>query len=308
MKQETRNKLALVLFCLLFSLGGGLLLLYVFIGHGWNFAATEIDEVSGSMEEYLVIMFDGTTDPMLVASQKASDEDLPGFGQGDITLGDEDADAVLNAMLDEKYGPVEVPVVAEEEAVESEEEEEAVEPDEVVAEEPVKEEETAQRGPLSIAEAVASVATNGIASKEDDTANKDLGSAYASYLGKNAEVMPLYTKDPDVFSDGTIYVKGTYRVGILGMTKPIATDELQARIDKLYDEGANFVVFIGPYAEIISGAHGIDVMIVTQGSSALIEGHWKDGVYVVQSPVVTTIGAVIVSPNHVMSVKRITTF
>ena len=267
MKQEVRNKLALLLFCLLFALGGAVLVLYVYLGHNWNYTATDIDVASGSMEEYLVIMFDGTTDPLLVASQKASDEGLSGFKDAEIDLGSNDLNFILAGSIANKYGVD----LTKEKSFED----------------------------LSVLQVLMKQVA------EANRSERDLGQAYASYNKKNASVLPIYTKDPGVFTEGTVYVKGSYKIGVLGLEQPIETKELQARVDNLRNAGVDIVVLIGPYENIFLGTEGIDVMIVTQGSTGEVESHWNGDTFVVETSLVGTIDAVVVSPNHVMSARRI---
>lgn len=267
MKPETRNKLALVLFCLLFAFGGVVLVLYVYIGHNWNYTATDIDVASGSMEEYLVIMFDGTTDPLLVASQKASDEGLPGFSEAEIDLGSDDLNILLAEAIADKYG--------------------------------VDLEEEKSFADLSVLQVLK------MQIAEANPSERDIGQAYASYNKKNASVLPLYTKDPEVFTEGTIYKKGSYKIGVLGLEQPIATKELQARVDNLRNADVDVVVLIGPYENIFLGTEGIDIMIVTQGSTGELQDHWNNDTFVVEASLAGTIDTVVVSPNHVMSTRRV---
>ena len=58
MEKRTREILALVLLVVLGLFAAGAMAWYVVAGHGWNQAATRIDDMVGSMDGYTVIVFE----------------------------------------------------------------------------------------------------------------------------------------------------------------------------------------------------------------------------------------------------------
>ena len=74
MKQETREKIALVVFLALIAgtlLGVGM---YLRVGHSWNHAATSIDDARGDMEGYSAIVFRGVNVPSSREAEAMADE------------------------------------------------------------------------------------------------------------------------------------------------------------------------------------------------------------------------------------------
>ena len=58
-----REKIALVVFvaCILLIIAG--IVAYLFAGHSWNYAASRIDDATGEMDGYRVVMYEGTAVP-----------------------------------------------------------------------------------------------------------------------------------------------------------------------------------------------------------------------------------------------------
>lgn len=67
MNKRTREIVALVLLALLGLVVLAAMAWYIFIGHNWNRAATNIDETVGQMDGYTVVLFEGQ---MLPASER----------------------------------------------------------------------------------------------------------------------------------------------------------------------------------------------------------------------------------------------
>lgn len=63
MNQQSREKIALVVFVALivFVIGGGIW--YLNVGHNWNTVGTTIDDATGSLEGYTAIVYDGVRPP-----------------------------------------------------------------------------------------------------------------------------------------------------------------------------------------------------------------------------------------------------
>ena len=74
MASVKREKIALIGFVTLLVVGLVAICTYLFVGHSWNFLATTVDDISGSMNGYAVITFQGTVPPN-TTSQKEVDID-----------------------------------------------------------------------------------------------------------------------------------------------------------------------------------------------------------------------------------------
>lgn len=63
MKKLSREKIALVIFAALIVLGFGALMFYMTgIGHSFNVTASNIDDAAGDLDEYTVIIYEGTAE------------------------------------------------------------------------------------------------------------------------------------------------------------------------------------------------------------------------------------------------------
>lgn len=72
MTPQLREKIALLVFCLLIIFGGAILCFYIFAGHSWNITASNIDDTFGSMDDYVTIVFDGTAEGELAKTDAIS--------------------------------------------------------------------------------------------------------------------------------------------------------------------------------------------------------------------------------------------
>ena len=60
MQKRTREILALLLLGILALVGVGAMAYYIFIGHNWNVAASNIDDRIGQLDGYTVVLYEGT--------------------------------------------------------------------------------------------------------------------------------------------------------------------------------------------------------------------------------------------------------
>jgi hypothetical protein len=72
MEKRTREIIAVLLLAALLLAGGGFMAWYLVAGHGWNVAATAIDDKTGNMEGYVCILYEGTDIPREVVSKLPS--------------------------------------------------------------------------------------------------------------------------------------------------------------------------------------------------------------------------------------------
>lgn len=85
MTYQSREKIALVVFCMLFVLVGVLLLVYIVAGHSWNVAASNIDDSFGSMDGYVTVVFDGSAE---APEQDSNTTSLSGIVEEPVTSTD----------------------------------------------------------------------------------------------------------------------------------------------------------------------------------------------------------------------------
>ena len=76
MGKRTREIVALVMLALLGLIVLAAMVWYIFIGHNWNIAASNIDESIGQMDGYTVILYEGQTLPSTERNRISSNQPL----------------------------------------------------------------------------------------------------------------------------------------------------------------------------------------------------------------------------------------
>lgn len=90
MVNQFREKIALAVFFGLVILGFCSLIGYLMLGYSWNVAATNIDDATGSLDDYTVIIFDGVavptskSDPSIEKDYEENSSDLLDEQQSDV--------------------------------------------------------------------------------------------------------------------------------------------------------------------------------------------------------------------------------
>lgn len=74
MKNVSREKIALIVFLVLAIAAGFVLFGYIFAGHSWNIAASNLDDTFGNMDGYTVIAYEGTAEGEQAEEQETEPE------------------------------------------------------------------------------------------------------------------------------------------------------------------------------------------------------------------------------------------
>ena len=277
MSSTLRNRIALVIFFLLMAFGGVCIVIYIMVGHGWNYAATEIDDTSGNMQEYLVVVFDGTsTTSGGISSNKnenAANQNTNKNKNQNTTANQNTNNTNSSAREGEGIGAqIQRFFNLDSSTDATESEKDAIDDSPIINSTP-------------------RAAT--------------LGDAYASYLEKGADVLCLYSRDISHYAAGEIFYKGSYTVGVLGLTEIESYKQVQAKIDALRSRGANAVVVLAARSSMLAATKGANVCIEVGGNTKALESSVSGGVVSVKSSAIGTIDAVILSPNHIVSAKML---
>ena len=279
MSSTLRNRIALAIFFLLMAFGGVCIVIYIMVGHGWNYAATEIDDSSGNMQEYLVVVFDGTsTTSDGVSSKKnentANQNTNKNKNKNQNTTANQNTNNTNSSAREGEGIGAQIQrffnLDSSTDATESEKD--AIDDSPIISSAPR--------------------ATT-------------LGDAYASYLEKGADVLCLYSRDISHYAAGEIFYKGSYTVGVLGLTEIESYKQVQAKIDALRSRGANAVVVLAARSSMLAATKGANVCIEVGGTTKALESSVSGGVVSVKSSAIGTIDAVILSPNHIVSAKML---
>ena len=123
-----------------------------------------------------------------------------------------------------------------------------------------------------------------------------------SYLEKGAQVLVLDTKHPSVYEDGMIVKRGSKRIGVFSVDVPLSEEAAQERLDYFKEAKVDVVVCIASVCSYVRNATGIDVVVTLQDDVSTM-GTNANGTFYVNAPSVDSVGAVLLSPNNVVSAK-----
>lgn len=123
-----------------------------------------------------------------------------------------------------------------------------------------------------------------------------------SYLEKGAQVLVLDTKHPSVYEDGMIVKRGSKRIGVFSVDVPLSEEAAQERLDYFKEAKVDVVVCIASVCSYVRNATGIDVVVTLQDDVSTM-GTNVNGTFYVNAPSIDSVGAVLLSPNNVVSAK-----
>ena len=123
-----------------------------------------------------------------------------------------------------------------------------------------------------------------------------------SYLEKGAQLLVLDTKHPSVYEDGMIVKRGSKRIGVFSVDVPLSEEAAQERLDYFKEAKVDVVVCIASVRSYVRNATGIDVVVTLQDDVSTM-GTNVNGTFYVNAPSIDSVGAVLLSPNNVVSAK-----
>ena len=123
-----------------------------------------------------------------------------------------------------------------------------------------------------------------------------------SYLDKGAQVLVLDTKHSSVYEDGMIVKRGSKRIGVFSVDVPLSEEAAQERLDYFKEAKVDVVVCIASVRSYVRNATGIDVVVTLQDDVSTM-GTNANGTFYVNAPSIDSVGAVLLSPNNVVSAK-----
>lgn len=127
-----------------------------------------------------------------------------------------------------------------------------------------------------------------------------------SYRDKKASVLSLNVIDYTNYADGMILKCGTHRVGVFSVSTRLTDAQLKAKIKYFKDHKVDYIICITANSSLVTGRiEGVDIAISLTKEAKLAVGTTVNGTYYVQSPCTGKIGALLISPQSVVSSKDI---
>lgn len=315
----SRDKIALVVFAALLILGMAALIGYIQLGHSWNVAASNIDDVTGTMDDYTTILYEGTVplgakvieededdqEPLdASSSREASSFRNPFDRNDDLDIAPKQGIPSKNdeRSAEEKAAAAEARARLQEfintKGTVNRLSEAALSSD-LIPEDPLfgldlTETETTIVGPGANTASAKKVT---ILDRED---------VEKSYREKGATVITLDTENPEKYQEGLIIKKGSKRVGVFSVSETDTTFKIEQRALAFNKYSVDFVVAITPSKKLVEKAQGIDIVISTQNEKLFVMGETINNTFYVGAPTKGSIGAILISPSNVVSAKVLT--
>lgn len=321
MSSETREKQALVVFVLLILLGMSGLVWYLFAGHSWNVAASNIDDSVGRMEGYTAILYAGTT-PAETSSAKKSSSKLSNAYEVDSQNPTSDASTRKGSQSSaddpekggESAGSDSVEATQGDSA-RTESNQEVSDGDRLQAESrgsigsSEKDEDTSFSDAMPSSSASSAQALDDAASQKSSSSSSrqalEPDAVRESYEEKGAGVLVLDLGQPEIYSEGTIVKRGKRRIGVISISRPLNEVLAKRMLAPFHEAKVDMMVCIAPEKSYLAGISGFDVVVCTSDESLSVIGETSNGSFFVNAPSLGSVGATLVSPSNVVSAKVI---
>lgn len=332
MSSETREKQALVVFLLLVVLGMSGLIWYLFAGHSWNVAASNIDDSVGQMEGYTAILYAGTmpekasTSAKSTSSSNASDVTFAESQNTTSTVATQNGSGEISADSETGAEPSGAVVASsrDSESRASEKIDAKKNTGGLASEHASESSDSTAESETAAAEVTDSAEVESPSSSSDDSSSSAIDADTAqkslvktsrpsigtdevrdSYEEKGAGVLVLDLAQPDIYSEGTIVKRGGRRIGIISITRPLNEVLAKRILNPFHEAKVDMVVCIAPEKSYLSGISGFDVVVCTSDDSVSVIGETSNKTFFVNAPTIGSVGATVVSPSNVVSAKVI---
>lgn len=272
MAAPARNIAALLLLGLL-AIGGICAMgWYIFMGHGWNVTASNIDDSIGQMDGYTVFLLEGTRPPV-TASRSAAQTD------NQSSKSSASASASNNETEKASSPASELPSTSDKAGS--------------------RETSAATDGLLDPSEELRE-------DLQDEPLTLEL--LRDDYQEKGATVFLLDMDNKALYSDPLVVAKNGERIGIFFLSRPARPAQSRVAMKLLARQGADFSVAITDDSSLAQAEGGpIDVLVIDERDRTPSRGYTHGRTYCVSTPYIGQIEAIIVSPSGVVSSKTIDT-
>lgn len=145
-----------------------------------------------------------------------------------------------------------------------------------------------------------------VAEAKRETKPVPVSVAVKNYEGKGAKVLSIDVLDADRYEGDDIFLVGGKRIGVFFASEGITPIALQHHARWFHEHGVDAVVCVAEDAEPFVGkSEGVDIIISLMEHSRFKTGYTSGGTYFTNVPIVGRIGATVISPSGVVSVKDI---
>ena len=261
---------------------------YILVGHNWNQAATHIDDMVGSMDDYTVVVYDGVV-------KKPKKSDSPKVATGNNSTSAQSASA----------SPIAGSLSASASASDSANSASAA------AESPSA---VPKAGKSSSASASATDLSNsseafaGISVNVPDKKPHDAKTIAKNYREKGASVILIPKDAMRQFDDPAILYRHGKRIGVFSFkgAYKYRYPLLRAKVRYLQGHAVDYTICVAKDRKLLRGRlEGIDLLVLLRDAGIREEGEFRNQTFCVDSPYIGETQSVIVSPSGVMTSRTI---
>ncbi len=262
---------------------------YILVGHNWNQAATHIDDMVGSMDDYTVVVYDGV-------AKKPKKSDSSKVANGSISTSAQGANA---------SSPIAGSLSASASASDSANSASAA------AESPSA---VPKAGKSSSASASATDLSNsseafaGISVNAPDKKPHDAKTIAKNYREKGASVILIPKDAMHQFDDPVILYRHGKRIGVFSFkgAYKYRYPLLRAKVRYLQGHAVDYTICVAKDRKLLRGRlDGIDLLVLLRDAGIREEGEFRNQTFCVDSPCIGETQSVIVSPSGVMTSRTI---
>lgn len=292
MEKRTREILALVLLAALLVVGSAVIVWYILVGHGWNMAASHIDDLVGSMEGYTVVVFEGTETPPVESRDRAASEPAL-FGAESAVAAAVRADAEAQAAQAAEIAK----------ALAKAQSESGQDPSmSDITVNPSLSPRSSQASSQAADKAVSDMRPI-----VDEMAEPvDIDKVCQNYLEKGAAVIKVRSGDLAYYEDPIVVSKRGTRYGIFYAPGHYRYSLVRSTVKELRAKDVGFIIAVTADDGLAEGPlNGVDLAIFACNAGIPTGGEWDNGTFCVDAPYLGEVQAVIMAPSGVMTSKSI---
>lgn len=318
MEKRTREIIALVMLIVLGMIVAGAMAWYILVGHNWNQAATHIDDMVGSMDDYTVVVYDGVAKkPKKSDSSKVANGNNGTSAQGSSASSSASSIAgslSAGAATGNSSSASAVPTDSSNAASEASASAGATESSSTapVATEPSS--AAPKAGSSSGASAGAtdssdsSEAFAGISVNVPDKKPHDAKTIAKSYREKGASVILIPKDAIRQFDDPVILYRNGKRIGVFSFkgAYKYRYPLLRSKVRYLQGHAVDYTICVAKDRKLLRGRlDGIDLLVLLRDAGVREGGEFRNQTFCVDSPYIGETQSVIVSPSGVMTSRTI---
>lgn len=268
MKSITREKAALAIFIGLALFGLACVLTYITLfGHSLNATASSIDDATGNLEGYTALIYEGLAEEDDEGNSKAQRQ--------------EDEMANSNPIM-RAVAPLTDRALYRYKAYEGDASHDS--DDEVTA--------------------------SDVADTDESNADQRKATVFGvkrSYIEKNASVVEVDVRNPQIYNETTIVRASGKTFGFIYINRVTALPHyLDKRVAEYEELDTDYIVAVVSDLSLMANYDGVDIVISTQNEDIAASGVTMGSTFVNDAALVGEVGTILVSPSRNVSAKDVT--